>query len=102
MAVNFAVAAAKLVTALFTGSSAMLAESFHAIADTGNEGVLLIAQSRSEVPPDERHPLGHGREAYFWALLASLGVKELLRTTESKLKQWSPYIARVFLMPSQL
>jgi cation diffusion facilitator family transporter len=74
IATNLAVGIAKLVAGLTTGSSAMLAESFHSMADTGNELLLLVAQWRSEDPPDERHPLGHGRETYFWALLASLGV----------------------------
>lgn len=74
IATNLAVGIAKLFAGLTTGSSAMLAESFHSMADTGNEVLLLVAQWRSEDPPDERHPLGHGRETYFWALLASLGV----------------------------
>jgi cation diffusion facilitator family transporter len=74
IATNLAVGIAKLFAGLTTGSSAMLAESFHSMADTGNEVLLLVAQWRNEDPPDERHPLGHGRETYFWALLASLGV----------------------------
>ena len=74
LATNLGTALAKLGAALFTGSSAMLAESFHAFADTGNEALLLIAERRSRKPADERHPLGHGRRAYFWALVASLGV----------------------------
>jgi len=71
---NLATALAKVVAALFTGSSAMWAEAFHAFADSGNEVLLLIAQRRSGRPPDERHPLGHGRAAYFWALIAAMGV----------------------------
>ncbi|HUM10719.1 MAG TPA: cation diffusion facilitator family transporter [Myxococcaceae bacterium] len=71
---NLAIALAKLLAAFVSGSSAMLAEGFHALADTGNEVVLLIAQKRSEIPPDDEHPLGHGRAAYFWALIAALGV----------------------------
>ncbi len=71
---NLGVAIAKLGAGIFTGSSALLAEAFHSTADTGNEVLLLVAQSRSKAPPDEDHPLGHGREAYFWALIASLGV----------------------------
>jgi cation diffusion facilitator family transporter len=71
---NLGTAVAKLAGALFTGSSAMFAEAFHAFADSGNEVLLLLAQRRSSRPPDERHPLGHGRAAYFWALIASLGV----------------------------
>jgi cation diffusion facilitator family transporter len=71
---NLGIAIAKLVAALISGSSAMLAESFHALADTGNEVILFVAQRSSARPPDERHPLGHGRAAYFWALIAALGV----------------------------
>src|SRR5450432_3651280 len=52
----------------------MWAEAFHAFADSGNEVLLLVAQRQSEEAPDERHPLGHGRAAYFWALVAALGV----------------------------
>ena len=74
LAANFGVAGAKLAAALFTGSSAMLAEAFHASADTGNQLLLLVAQGRARRAPDQRHPLGHGREAYFWSLMASLGV----------------------------
>ena len=72
--VNVGVAIAKLATGIFTGSSAMMAEAYHAVADTGNELLLLIAQWRGAQPADDDHRLGHGREAYFWALLASLGV----------------------------
>lgn len=74
LAANLGIALAKLVAALVTGSSAMLAETFHAVADSGNELLLLVAQRRSERPADREHPLGHGREAYFWALIASLAV----------------------------
>ena len=71
---NLGIALAKLAAAIISGSSAMLAESFHALADTGNEVVLLIAQKQSLRPADDDHPLGHGRAAYFWALIAALGV----------------------------
>lgn len=74
LATNLGVAVAKIVAAVFTGSVAMLAEAWHAVADTGNQVLLLIAQRRSTRPRDDRHPFGYGREAYFWALIASLGV----------------------------
>ena len=74
LATNVAAALAKLMAALFTGSSAMLAEAFHGFADSGNEVLLLVAERSSGRPADEQHPLGHGRSAYFWALVASLGV----------------------------
>lgn len=74
LVMNLGTSFAKLVAALLTGSSAMWAETFHAFADSGNEVLLLVAQRRSGQPPDEQHPLGHGRAAYFWALVAALGV----------------------------
>ena len=52
----------------------MLAEAAHSWADTGNEVFLLVANRRSYRPPDRAHPLGHGREAYVWSLLAALGL----------------------------
>src|SRR6201990_3346763 len=71
---NLAVAAAKSVAAAVSGSASMLAEAAHSWADTGNEVFLLIANRRSARPPDDRHPLGHGREAYVWSLLAAIGL----------------------------
>ena len=71
---NFLVAVAKSVAAVVTGSASLLAEAAHSWADTGNEVFLLIAHRRSRRPPDRAHPLGHGREAYVWSLLAALGL----------------------------
>ena len=68
------VALAKVGVAVFTGSSAMAAEAAHSLADTANDLFLFVAQRRSTRRPDDRHPLGYGREAYFWALIAALGV----------------------------
>jgi divalent metal cation (Fe/Co/Zn/Cd) transporter len=68
------VALAKVGAAVVTGSSAMAAEASHSLADTANDLFLFIAQRRSSRRPDDRHPLGYGREAYFWALIAALFV----------------------------
>jgi cation diffusion facilitator family transporter len=73
-AANLLVAVAKSVAALVTGSASILAEAAHSWADTGNEVFLIIAFRRSRRPPDRAHPLGHGREAYVWSLLAALGL----------------------------
>ena len=73
-AANLLVAVAKSVAAVVTGSASLLAEAAHSWADTGNEVFLLIAFRRSRRPPDRAHPLGHGREAYVWSLLAALGL----------------------------
>ena len=71
MVANGGIAIAKLVAAVVTGSGAMLAESVHSFADTGNQGLLLLGHHRAKQPADERHPLGYGREAYFWAMLVA-------------------------------
>jgi cation diffusion facilitator family transporter len=71
---NAAIALAKTVVALITGSASMLAESAHSWADTGNQILLFIADRRSRRPPDAAHPFGYGREAYVWAMFAALGL----------------------------
>jgi cation diffusion facilitator family transporter len=71
---GLAVALAKVGVAVFTGSSAMAAEAAHSLGDSANDLFLYVAQRRSTRRPDDRHPLGYGREAYFWALIAALGV----------------------------
>ena len=68
------VALAKLGAAVFTGSAALAAEAAHSLADSGNDLSLFVAQRRSSRPHDDQHPLGYGRDAYFWALIAALGV----------------------------
>jgi cation diffusion facilitator family transporter len=73
-AANVLVAVAKSAAAGLTGSASMLAEAAHSWADAGNEIFLLIANRRSRRPPDLSHPLGHGREAYVWSLVAALGL----------------------------
>ena len=71
---NIGVAIAKVTAAVLTASTAMTAEAAHACADVGNQVLLVVAQRRSGRPADTRHPFGYGREAYFWALLASVVV----------------------------
>jgi cation diffusion facilitator family transporter len=71
---NLAIAAAKTAAAAVSGSASMLAEAAHSWADTGNEVFLLIANRRSVRPADARRPLGYGREAYVWSLLAAIGL----------------------------
>jgi divalent metal cation (Fe/Co/Zn/Cd) transporter len=58
---------------VFTGSTALAAEAAHSLADNASDLSLFVAQRRSKRPADDQHPLGHGREAYFWALIAGLG-----------------------------
>jgi cation diffusion facilitator family transporter len=71
---NLAIAVAKTVVALVTGSASMLAESSHSWADTGNQVLLLIADRRGRRAPDASHPFGYGREAYVWSMFAAMGL----------------------------
>jgi cation diffusion facilitator family transporter len=71
---NLAIAVAKLVAGALTGSSAMLAECAHSVADTVNQLFLLTALTRSKKPADVQHPFGYGMERYFWSLLAAVGI----------------------------
>src|SRR3954463_15511213 len=74
MLANFGIAIAKGIAGALSGSAAMLSEAAHSVADTTNQGLLLIAVHRSNKPADERHPFGYGRERYFWSLLAAVGI----------------------------
>jgi len=69
---NVLVAGCKLVAAAWTGSSAMLSEAIHSFVDTGNQLLMLYGIHRAARPPDQQHPLGHGRELYFWSFIVAL------------------------------
>lgn len=69
---NFGIAAFKLVAALFSGSSSMLAESYHSISDTFNQVLLLYGLRRSKKAPDKSHPFGHGKEQFFWSFMVAI------------------------------
>ena len=69
---NAGIAVAKFVGFVITGSASMLAESIHSVADSGNQGLLLLGGKRARRDADEEHPFGYGRERYFWAFVVSL------------------------------
>jgi cation diffusion facilitator family transporter len=96
LAANLVIAIAKGVAGVLTGSSAMLAEAAHSVADTVNQSLMLVSLSLSERPPDEEHPFGHGKERFFWTFLACVliffsgaifsvgdGVRRLISPSES-------------------
>ncbi|MFK3729509.1 cation diffusion facilitator family transporter [Streptomyces sp. NPDC088090] len=69
---NLGIAVAKAVAGVISGSSAMLSEAAHSVADTVTEVMLLTALKRSEKPADEDHPVGYAGERYVWAMLAAV------------------------------
>jgi cation diffusion facilitator family transporter len=69
---NLLVALTKFGAAAWTGSSAMLSEGIHSVVDAGNEALLLYGLRQAAGRPDRDHPLGYGREIYFWSFVVAL------------------------------
>ncbi len=69
---NLGIAVAKSVGYVFTGSSSMLAEAIHSVADTSNQALLLLGSKQAEREATMEHPFGFGRERYFWAFIVAL------------------------------
>lgn len=72
LAANVGIAVIKGLAFLVSGSSAMLAEAFHSVADSTNQLFLLRGESASRLAPDSRHPFGRGKEAYFWSFMVAV------------------------------
>jgi cation diffusion facilitator family transporter len=72
LAANLGIAVTKFVAYLLTGSSSMLAESVHSVADSGNQALLLLGGRRARKQATPQHPFGYGRERYFWAFVVSI------------------------------
>jgi cation diffusion facilitator family transporter len=69
---NGAIAITKFAAAAISGSSAMLAEGFHSVADTGNQLFVLRGHAASRFDPSVRHPFGRGQEMYFWSFMVAV------------------------------
>ncbi len=69
---NAGIAVLKFIAAFVSGSTAMLAEGFHSVADTGNQLFLLRGAKQSRLQPTVRFPFGQGKEAYFWAFMVAV------------------------------
>ena len=69
---NTAIAVAKGVAALLTGSGAMLAEAVHSVADAGNQLLLILGLRQTKKTPTDDHPLGFGKSIYFWSFLVAV------------------------------
>jgi cation diffusion facilitator family transporter len=72
MVANAGIAVAKFVAYLVTGSASMLAESVHSVADTSNQGLLLLGGRQARRIADDEHQFGYGRERYFWSFVVAL------------------------------
>src|SRR5436305_15266339 len=72
LAGNLMIAVTKFAAAWWTGSSAMLSEGVHSVVVTPNQLLLLYGIDRAHKPRDEEHPLGYGRELYFWSFIVAL------------------------------
>lgn len=69
---NLGIALSKFAAFAVTGAASMLAEAIHSVADTGNQGLLMLGGARSRRPADEVHNFGYGTLRYFWAFVVAL------------------------------
>ncbi|MCO1598663.1 cation diffusion facilitator family transporter [Micromonospora sp. RHAY321] len=69
---NIGIAVTKFVAFILTGSSSMLAEAIHSVADSGNQGLLLLGGKRAKREATPQHPFGYGRERYIYAFIVSI------------------------------
>jgi cation diffusion facilitator family transporter len=72
LAANLGIAVTKFLAFGLTGSSSMLAESIHSVADSGNQGLLLLGGKRAARDATPKHPFGYGRERYLYAFVVSI------------------------------
>ena len=72
LAANLGIAVSKFVAFAFTGSSSMLSEGIHSLADSGNQILLLIGNKRSKKQADAHHPFGYGRRRYVYGFIVSI------------------------------
>lgn len=108
---NLGIAITKSVAAVITGSGAMLAEAIHSYADCGNQALLFLGLKASKKEPDPLHPLGYGKEIFFWSFIVALvlfsmggvfSIYEGLHKINSHEGLNKPYIAIIVLSVSIL
>ncbi|WP_149202591.1 cation diffusion facilitator family transporter [Actinotalea subterranea] len=72
LSANLGIAVTKFVAFLLTGSSSMLAESVHSVADSGNQVLLLVGGKRARREASPAHPFGYGRERYLYSFIVAI------------------------------
>src|SRR6185295_9471975 len=90
------------VVAVTTGSAAMLAETFHSCADTGNQALLFVGMRMARRPPDDDHPFGYGMNVYFWSFVVAMmlftlggafsiweGARKMMNPGEAQSVRWA-------------
>jgi len=105
---NLGIALTKFIAALLTGSSSMVAEAIHSVADSGNQVLLLIGGRRSRREATHKHPFGYGRERYVYAFIVSVvlftvgglfaiyeGIHKLMHPEPIHSWQWVPVVVLV-------
>ena len=94
LAVNALIAVLKFVAAGMTGSSGMMAEALHSLADTTNQIFLLLGLRFYRRPASEKHPFGYGKERFFWSFIAAVfifGVGATYAIYEGVTKLYHPH-----------
>ncbi|MBN2496727.1 MAG: cation diffusion facilitator family transporter [Deltaproteobacteria bacterium] len=112
---NLGIAVAKAIGFFFTGAASMLAESIHSVADTANQGLLLLGSRLARRRETPEHPFGYGRERFFWAFVVALvifslgsvfalveGVEKLLHPHELESPIWAVGILAVAIVLESL
>lgn len=69
---NTGIAVTKFIAAFFSGSSSMLAEGVHSVADAGNQALMLLGGKMAKRKADQEHPFGYGRERFVYAFVVSI------------------------------
>jgi cation diffusion facilitator family transporter len=69
---NLGIALSKFVAFAFTGAASMLAEAIHSVADTANQGLLMLGSKRAREPADDEHPFGYANRRYFYAFIVAM------------------------------
>ncbi|HEY5223158.1 MAG TPA: cation diffusion facilitator family transporter [Microbacteriaceae bacterium] len=101
-AANLGIAATKLIAWAFSGSSSMLAEGVHSLADSGNQLLLLLGGRKAKKAADSEHPFGYGRERYVYAFVVSIilfSVGGVFSLYEGVQKLSNPHPIEVWWLP---